>query len=306
MDHKIVKIIVIVAFLVSGFVTSAQNQVKGSLADAKSGDALLYVNCVLLKAQDSSFAYGTTSDDKGHFMFKQVAAGDYLLRVSYIGYDTYWRSTSVNGGVDLGRIAMSKSSTVLDAVTVTAKKPLYAVDGEKQMYNVTEDPSVQTGTVSDVLQNAPGVEVDAEGNITLRGTQSVEIWINDRPSHMNEEALKQYIKQLPANSIDRVEVITNPSARYSSKGAVINIVTNQAVKRNELLCVGVKGATTPALVPWVSYVWANEKVDLNIYLSGYLGNHDMASDGTTTLFDANGDTSRFLGPEFILQQLPVF
>ena len=189
MDHKIVKIIVIVAFLVSGFVTSAQNQVKGSLADAKSGDALLYVNCVLLKTQDSSFAYGTTSDDKGHFTFKQVAAGDYLLRVSYIGYETYWHNVSVKGNADLGRLTLKKSSTVLDAVTVTAKKPLYAVDGEKQMYNVTEDPSVQTGTVSDVLQNAPGVEVDAEGNITLRGTQSVEIWINDRPSHMNQAAL---------------------------------------------------------------------------------------------------------------------
>lgn len=294
MNHNIVRIIVLVALLVSGFVTSAQNQVKGSLADAKSGDALLYVNCVLLKTQDSSFAYGTTSDDKGQFTFKQVAAGDYLLRVSYIGYETYWHNVSVKGNADLGRLTLKKSSTVLDAVTVTAKKPLYAVDGEKQMYNVTEDPSVQTGTVSDVLQNAPGVEVDAEGNITLRGTQSVEIWINDRPSHMTEEALKQYIKQLPANSVDRVEVITNPSARYSSGGAVINIVTNQKVKRNELLCVGLNGSTTPSLAPWLSYVWANDKVDFNVYLSGYLGNHDMASDGTTTLFDANGDTSRFM------------
>lgn len=293
MNHNIVRIIVLVALLVSGFVTSAQNQVKGSLADAKSGDALLYVNCVLLKTQDSSFAYGTTSDDKGHFTFKQVAAGDYLMRVSYIGYETYWHNVSVKGNADLGRLTLRKSSTVLDAVTVTAKKPLYAVDGEKSLYNTTEDPSIQTGTASDALQNAPGVEVDAEGNITLRGTQSVEIWINDRPSHMNEEALKQYIKQLPANAIDRIEVITNPSARYSTSGGVINIVTNQNVKRNELLCVGLNATTTPAIFPWVSYVWANEKVDFNIYLNGYLGNHEMESDGTATLFDANGDTTRF-------------
>ena len=92
MDHKIIKIIAVIAYLVSGFVSGAQNQVKGNLSDAKSGDALIYVNCVLLKAQDSTFAYGTTSDDKGHFTFNNVATGDYMLRVSYVGYETYWRT----------------------------------------------------------------------------------------------------------------------------------------------------------------------------------------------------------------------
>jgi len=293
MDNIVRKTLFLVAALCIALTTLAQNHLSGTLTDGKSGESLMYVNCVLLKAQDSTFAYGTTSDEKGRFTFKQVATGNYLLRVSFIGYETYWKDVAVNGNVDLGGIAMTKSSTVLKEVTVSAKKPLYAVDGEKQMYNVSEDPSVQTGTVSDVLQNAPGVEVDAEGNITLRGTQSVEIWINDRPSHMNEEALKQYIKQLPANSIDRVEVITNPSARYSSKGAVINIVTNQKVKRNELLCVGLKATTTPAIAPWVSYVWANEKVDFNVYICGNYSIQESASDGTSTLLDANGDTSRF-------------
>ena len=294
MQTNIKRITVLLAAIMMTYGAFAQHQVKGSLTDNNSGEALMYANCVLLNANDSSFAYAATTNDKGSFVIAKVADGDYLLRASYASYQTEWVPVSVSSDVDLGRIALSKSSTVLGTVTISAKKPLYAVDGEKQLYNVSEDPSVQTGTMSDVLQNAPGVEVDAEGNITLRGTSGVEIWINDRPSHMNEEALKQYIKQLPANSIDRVEVITNPSARYSSKGAVINIVTNQKVKRNELLCLGINATTTPAVAPWVSYVWANEKVDFNIYLSGNLGNHDMASDGTTTLFDANGDTSRFM------------
>ena len=125
----------------------------------------MYVNCVLLKAQDSTFAYGTTSDEKGRFTFKQVATGNYLLRVSFIGYETYWKDVAVNGNVDLGGIAMTKSSTVLKEVTVSAKKPLYAVDGEKQMYNVSEDPSVQTGTVSDVLQTFSYREGILTGNL---------------------------------------------------------------------------------------------------------------------------------------------
>ena len=177
---------------------------------------------------------------------------------------------------------------------MTATRPLYSVDGEKALYNVTEDPSVQTGTMSDVLQNAPGVEVDAEGNITLRGSSNVEIWINDRPAHMNEEALKQYVKQLPANSVERVEVISNPSARYNSKGAVINIVTTKKVKKNELLCVGLNARTSPNISPWLSYVHANEKFDINVYLNADVSHHKMESDIEDELRDSDSSLSRSL------------
>ncbi|MBQ6667980.1 MAG: outer membrane beta-barrel protein [Bacteroidales bacterium] len=267
--------------------------VRGTLKDSANNNSIGYANCVLLRNTDSTFAYGVTTGENGEFVFKNVDAGNYLLRISMIGYASYWREVQVQRIVNLGTIRLKQSSTSLKTLTVTGERPIYSVDGEKAIYNPTEDPSVQTGTMSDVLQNAPGVEVDAEGNITLRGTSEVEIWINDRPSHMNEEALKQYIKQLPANSIERVEVITNPSARYSSKGAVINIVTNHKIKRNELLCVGVNGTTLPSISPWVSYVWANEKMDFNFYLNGNYSRHDGTSDGTTTLLDGNGDTSRF-------------
>lgn len=296
MTNSIKRFLLLFSVLSFGFHAVAQQQLKGSLVDAAESKPIVYCNCVLLKSTDSSFVSGTTTDDKGRFAFKQVAKGDYLLRITYVGYEYLWLPVSLNGSsapVDLGTLSLKRASTMLNAVTVSAAKPLYAVDGEKNMYNTTEDPSVQNGTASDALQNAPGVEVDAEGNITLRGVSSVEIWINDRPSHMNEEALKQYIKQLPANAIDHIEVITNPSARYSTTGGVINIVTTQKIKRNELLCVGVRGNTMPSLSPWVSYVYANEKFDMNIYLNGNFGVHNMYSDATNTLLDSNGDTSRY-------------
>ena len=272
---------------------SAQNQVRGTLADASNAQPLAYANCVLLKAADTSFAYGTTTDLKGAFLFKSVASGDYLFRVAYMGYEQKMQPVTVAGALDLGKLSVAKSATVLSTVKVTAEKPLYAMDGEKNMYNTKEDPSIQTGTASDALQNAPGVEVDAEGNITLRGVSSVEIWINDRPSHMNEEALKQYIKTMPANSIERIEVITNPSARYNSKGGVINIVTNQRITRNELLCIGLNGSTMPHITPWVSYVWANEKVDFNIYLNGSFSRHDVESSEESRLLNDTGALSRY-------------
>ena len=267
--------------------------VQGTVRDAKTGEAMPFANVGLMRTNDTIFVRGAMSDLEGSFIITDVKPGSYLLQASFVGYETLVQAVTVDSNVRGLDLRLKMGGTTLDEVKIVSEKPLYAMDGEKNMYNTKEDPSIQTGTASDALQNAPGVEVDAEGNITLRGVSSVEIWINDRPSHMNEEALKQYIKQLPANAIERIEVITNPSARYSTSGGVINIVTSQTVKRNELLCLGVRGATTPSLSPWMSYVWANEKVDFNIYLSGQLGNHDMASDGTSTLLDADSNVSRF-------------
>lgn len=286
-------ILTILAAIAIGLPVQAQKHtVKGTVRDAKSGEAMPFVNVGLMRPTDTVFVRGAASDFNGTFEIKDVTPGQYLLQASCVGYESYVERIDVKDKIDGIEIRL-KGGTLLETVQVTAEKPLYAMDGEKNMYNTKEDPSIQTGTASDALQNAPGVEVDAEGNITLRGVSSVEIWINDRPSHMNEEALKQYIKQLPANAIERIEVITNPSARYSTGGGVINIVTNQKITRNELLCVGVRANTMPSLSPWASYVYANEKFDMNIYLNANIGIYNMYADGTSTLFATNGDTSRY-------------
>lgn len=271
----------------------AQNvKIKGTVKDAKTGEALPLVNVGLMRTTDTVFVRGAASDFNGEFEIKDVKPGEYLLQASCVGYESYSKDIKVFKDIKDLKVELT-AGTLLEEVEIVAEKPLYVMDGEKNMYNTKEDPSIQTGTASDALQNAPGVEVDAEGNITLRGVSSVEIWINDRPSHMNEEALKQYIKQMPANAIERIEVITNPSARYSTSGGVINIVTNQKITRNELLCVGVRANTMPSLSPWASYVYANEKFDMNIYVNANFGVHNMYADGSNTLFDNNGDTSRF-------------
>ena len=275
-----------------GGVWGQNYQVSGTVSDAETGEAMPFVNVALMRQSDTVFMRGATSDMNGAFVIGSVDSGSYLMQVSFVGYLPILNNVHVSGDVD-GLVLKMRRGTTLEAVEITAEKPLYVMDGEKNMYNTKEDASIQTGTASDALQNAPGVEVDAEGNITLRGVSSVEIWINDQPSHMNEEALKQYIKTLPANAIERIEVITNPSARYSTNGGVINIVTNQAVKRNELLCVGVRANTMPSVSPWLSYVWANEKFDINVYVNASYSHHKSYADGTSTLLDDTGAVSRF-------------
>ena len=285
-------IVVIIAIIAQMHPVEAQNvSVNGTVRDAKTGEAIPFVNVGLMRQTDTVFVRGTATNFEGNFRISDIKPGSYMIQASCVGYHNWIERIDIKEPIHHLEINL-KGGTTLQEVQITAERPLYVMDGEKNMYNTKEDPSIQTGTASDALQNAPGVEVDAEGNITLRGVSNVEIWINDRPSHMNEEALKQYIKQLPANTIERIEVITNPSARYSTNGGVINIVTNQKVTRNELLCIGLQTTTTPMVCPWISYVWANEKVDFNLYVNGRYGSHESGSDGTNTLFNANGDTSR--------------
>ncbi len=246
----------------------AQNKVTGTIVEEANGKPIPFVNVGLFRQADSVFVSGAASDDKGRFELL-APNGDYRLQVSAIGFQTFEQMLTVKGNQDLGQLKLSEGATKLSEVVITEKRPLFAVEGEKTMYNVAEDPSIQTGTVSDALQNAPGVEVDVEGNISLRGTSSVEVWINDKPSHMTAENLKTYIQTLPANSLDRVEVITNPSARYGSNAdGIINIVTNAKIQKNEFFSFGVNASTSPYIGPWMSYVWSNDKLTVNAYING--------------------------------------
>ena len=266
------KLTFFIALMAISSMAFAQNKVTGTIVEEANGKGIPFVNVGLFRQADSVFVSGAASDDKGKFELL-APNGDYRLQVSAIGFQTFEQMLTVKGNQDLGQLKLSEGSTKLNEVVITEKRPLFAVEGEKTMYNVAEDPSIQTGTLSDALQNAPGVEVDVEGNISLRGTSSVEVWINDKPSHMTAENLKTYIQTLPANSLDRVEVITNPSARYGSKAdGIINIVTNAKIQKNEFFSFGVNASTQPYIGPWMSYVWSNDKLTINAYINGGYSN----------------------------------
>jgi hypothetical protein len=248
-------------------------QVVGILRDAKTGEFLPYVNVAVLDSVDSTFVKGGISNLEGVFEITEVPQGPFLLRVSAIGYENFILPFNVSNNTNLGTLRIKPGVTSLGEVTVAAERPIYAMDGEKLIYNVSEDPSIQTGTTEDALQNAPGVEVDVEGNITLRGVSSVEIWINDKPSKLTEENLKTYLQTLPANAIARIETITNPSAKYATDAeAVINIVTSAHIKSNQFVSFGVNGSNQPFVSPWVSYMWKKEKLSINLFASGRYSN----------------------------------
>lgn len=277
----------------------SQNSISGVLVDSSNNDKLPFVNVGLMRAVDSTFVSGTASNESGYFKLEHIPAGKYVFLVSSIGYESIKKDIDVTSDIDMGVVMMKPGSTRLDDIVIIEKRPLFSNEGEKTLYNVSEDPSVQTGTVSDALQNAPGVEVDVEGNITLRGVSSVEVWINGQPSNLNEENLKTYLQQMPANALERIEVITNPSARYSSNsdGGIINIVTNSKIKKNQFLSFGLRASSAPNASPWVSYVWANEKMSLNFFLNGNYSQWKNYNNGYSTSFDDNLDTTNYTSYE---------
>ena len=269
----------------------AQHSISGTLVDGNTNESLAFVNVGLIRAADTVYISGTASNEKGFFKIENIRNGQYILQITAIGYENYKNILDITENVNLGIIKMNEGAVRLDEVVIIEKKPLFANEGEKTLYNVSEDPSIQTGTASDALQNAPGVEVDVEGNITLRGVSSVEIWINGKPSHLTDENLKTYIQQMPANAIKTIEVITNPSARYASKsdGGIINIVTNGKVQKNQFVSFGLNASTRPDTSPWVSYVYANDKISFNLYLNGRYSNNINYNNGYSYSFKDNAD-----------------
>lgn len=173
---------------------------------------------------------------------------------------------------------------------VNAQEGIFVNEGETVVYRVALDVSVQDGTVSDALQNLPGVRVDMEGNITMRGVSNVEIFINDQPSHFGEDAQKNYIQQTSVVNIKEIRVMANPSARYTSESdlGIINIILKEEKKTNQTLNVGIKANTVPNISPWVSYSYNKNKLSLAANVKATYYKQTTKTDSEGYKFDDNG------------------
>lgn len=284
-------LIQVILTLLCGSVMAQHITLSGRVTDRLSAEPLPFANAVLYTTSDSLFVCGNTTDLEGRFVIKDVKAGTYLLRITTVGYQGLEQELTVTESHDLGTLKLTQG-TMLSEVQISATRPIFTTDGEKNIYNTSDDPSIQSGSAMDAMQNAPGIEVDAEGNIRLRGNQEVGIWINGRESRMNAEGLKQYLKTLPANSLKRIEVMTNPSARYGGGRPVVNIVTHGKINDNQLLSLGVNCSSRPDAMPWISYIYNDAKWEVDLYANFAYLNETLSQEGQEALLSSNGDTSR--------------
>jgi len=223
------KITLLLFFLLSTTFLLAQTgdkiTVSGKVMDANTNQPLEYATVVIKNTETQAVSGGIT-DMQGAFKVS-VAKGKYEISIEFISFKTQkFPVQSITSNKDLGIIKLVEDSSSLDEVVLIAEKSTVDIRLDKKIYNVGKDMTVKGGSASDVLDNVPSVDVDAEGAVSLRGSENVRILIDGKPSALVGLSGADALRQLPSDAIERVEVITSPSARYDSEGTagILNII----------------------------------------------------------------------------------
>jgi len=199
-------------------------KISGTVIEKVSKQPLEYATVTITDSKNPKPIAGGITNAKGNFSI-EVAPGTYNIKIEFISFKSIqFNQRNFEKNTDLGTISMAEDVAQLNEVVVRAEKSTVEIKLDKKVYNVGQDMIVKGGTVSDVLENVPSVTVDVEGNVSLRGNENVRIFIDGRPS--NSLNMADALRQIPADAIDKVEVITNPSARYDAEGGagILNII----------------------------------------------------------------------------------
>ncbi len=207
---------------------------KGVISDSQSGVPMEYANVVVFSMKDSSIVAGTVTGTDGSFTLEKVPFGRFYVVANFIGFDKFTisdlRITPKEKVVDLGQIKLKSSSSNLQGVEISAEKEHIEYQIDKKVVNVSQDVMAQGGTAVTALENTPSVQVDIEGNVSLRGSSSFTVLIDGRPSVLTGS---DALQQIPASNIEKIEIITNPSAKYDPDGVagIINVIMKEQKQR---------------------------------------------------------------------------
>lgn len=233
--EKITGLLTLTALAAAPQLVQAQaGAVRGTLLDAATGQPIPFASVLLLRLPDSTAVADAQTTEAGVFALSNLRLGTYVLRANVLGYRAGRRALSLTGAVpvaQLGSLRLRPAATQLTEVVVQGERPPVTADLDKRVVNVAKDLTAVGGTATDVLQNVPSVSVDQTGAVSLRGNPGVTIFIDGKPSGAAGGGNGTSLDQIPASSIDRIEVITNPSARYDAAGSggIINII----LKKNQ-------------------------------------------------------------------------
>ncbi|MBG8553407.1 TonB-dependent receptor domain-containing protein [Hymenobacter guriensis] len=257
-------------------------RLEGTVLDATTKKPVEYATVALLPANGEVPLDGTVADDRGRYQLKNLAPGSYRLQISFIGYTAQLVPVTVtSGATTVPAVSLASSTQKLGEVTVTGERPVVESKPDRLVYNAAQDATNRGGTAADVLRKAPMLSVDPDGNLQLNGSANVRVLINGKPSAVVSGDLAQALKQLPADQIKNVEVITSPSAKYDGEGSggIVNIVLKennlQGINGNVGLAVGTRNSNgnlglnarkgklglSAALNGWGFYAPGDQEVD---------------------------------------------
>lgn len=274
---------------------NSQVYVKGMVVEKATNTPLEYASITIESTSNPNNITGDVTDEKGNFNIP-VSNDTYKIKIEYLGYKTFIiDSKEISTPTDIGTIMIDADEEVLEGVVVRAKRAEVELKLDKRIYNVGDNAIVKGGSASEVLDNIPSVEVDSEGNVSLRGNQSVKVLIDGKPSGLASN-ISDALKMIPSEALDRVEVITNPSARYEAEGGagIINIILKKGTNN------GINGSVTANIGDPLSY-GANANINyrtqnLNFYTNlGYSKNKTFGNSlNETEYFNEDGSTSKFV------------
>lgn len=205
----------------------ADGDITGNVVDKNTMAPLDYVNVTLLDATTGkALPIGTMTDKNGYFKIEKAPTGNYIVRISNIGSVAQERPVSVgNAAVNIGRIELTEDSKLLEEVVVTGQKSQMSVDSERRVFNVSSNITSSGATAEELLASVPSVDVSSDGDISLRGNTNVLVWVDGKEMGMNADNRAQILRQISAETVESIEVMTNPTARHSTEGTagIINI-----------------------------------------------------------------------------------
>ena len=211
-------------------------RISGRVISQDTGQPVAYAAALLLDADNGNQVSGGVADDNGEFFLTVNKPGKYTLRVALIGYAPFERTgiglRADRPSVNLGDLTLVEESMALEEVTVQGQRDLIEEKVDRTIYNAEKDKTTMGGDATDVLRRVPMLSVDLDGNVSMRGSQNIRVLIDNKPSSIAANSVADALKQIPADEIKSVEVITSPSAKYDAEGSggIINIVT----KKNNL------------------------------------------------------------------------
>ena len=204
-------------------------KISGIVKDSLTKAAVEFANIALIDPVTKKPINGSVADDKGKFVITGVAPGTYTIEISFIGFETKRveniKVTEKN--IDIGSYIISPSIETLKEVVVEGQRQLIEEKVDRTIYNAENDATTRGGDATDVLKRVPMLSVDLDGNVSMRGNQNIRVLINNKPSTIAASSVADALKQIPADQIKSVEVITSPSAKYDAEGSagIINIIT---------------------------------------------------------------------------------
>lgn len=211
----------------------AAGQIRGAVLSGASGQPIANASVAVRSAADSALITGAMTGADGAFRIEGLRPGRYIVRITALGFDPLNRAavaiTPAAPLAQLGQLRLASSAVAIEGISVTGERREVTLAPDRNTYTVRDMPTTTGGNAVDVLRNVPSVEVDGENRVSLRGNQNVVVQINGRPAPMRGEQLGNFLAQLPAGVLDRVEVIPNPSAKYDPEGmaGILNIVMKQ-------------------------------------------------------------------------------